>query len=66
MGMKKVYTCDICKCEMPEIDVAGFWFGTHEHEPKLISPILTENVHLCTKCMPQLRFALNNRLPDED
>jgi hypothetical protein len=65
MSMKKVYTCNICQSEKPEAEVAGFWFGTNESEPKLIMPEKTANIHICTSCQPALRFALNNRLSED-
>lgn len=64
MGMKKVYTCNICQNTKEESDVAGFWFGTNETEPKLISPEHTNNIHICDKCRFQLSVALTKEAID--
>ena len=59
MGMKKIYTCNICG---EEIDLPSESFGVHFGDGKnftLGDHHCTDGVHICYGCARQLREELN-------
>jgi hypothetical protein len=61
MGMKRIYTCNICKLEKEAGELNGFWFETNEDEPSLCTPEATDNIHICNKCQNELSRALKRK-----
>jgi hypothetical protein len=54
MGMKKVYKCDVCRDEMPPLELYGIHF-TNMKDFDIGHAASTDGVHICERCMGQLR-----------
>lgn len=57
MGMKKVYTCDICRDPVEVQFLKGVNFSGMK-KFKLDMPQSTEGVHICIPCLRQLKEQL--------
>ena len=59
MGMKKIYTCDICREEKSPEQLLGVVFEDL-HKFKLGFPSDTDGVHICIECGKQLKELLRD------
>lgn len=62
MGMKKVYSCNICRDETPMLSLTGLNFSGMKTF-KLDTPQSTDGVHICDGCLQQLREQLAAGVP---
>lgn len=53
MGMKKVYTCDVCRDKKEKYEVKGCNFKNLVRF-RLDSPDSTEGIHICGYCLAQI------------
>ena len=58
MGMKKVYSCDICRDEVKDTDLYGVCFS-NMRTFTLGGYGSTDGVHICKFCAKQLQTHLN-------
>lgn len=64
MGMKKNYTCDICRDSKPIDGLVGCYFTSYS-EWRFSLPTETDGTHICNKCLDTLRVELGKLAEQE-
>lgn len=52
--MKRVYSCELCRDEMPAIELYGLHF-VNLKDFEIMHAASTDGVHVCARCMDQIR-----------